>query len=67
MLATVGPGQRLMADAGYDSNRLRERRAASGTVAVIKPISRGVNPPTLDKNPYKRRNRTERLFSKLEH
>lgn len=38
MLATVGPGQTLLADRGYDANYLREPLAARGAVANIKPM-----------------------------
>ena len=32
---TIGPGQTLLADAAYDSNRLRDHLAAVGAKAVI--------------------------------
>lgn len=67
MLDTVGAGQTLLADAAYDSNRLRERLAAVGARAVIKPIPRRSTPPPLDRHAYRRRNRIERFFSKLKH
>ena len=67
MLGTIGPGQTLLADAAYDSNRLREHLAAIGAKAVIRPIPRRSAPPPLDKNAYRRRNRIERFFSKLKH
>ena len=49
MPGAVGPGRSLPADAAYDSNRLRDRIAAIGATAVIRPIPR----------------RLERFFSKL--
>jgi len=67
MLDTVGPGQALLADAAYDSNRLRDHLAAIGAKAVIKPITRRSAPPPLDRTAYRRRNRIERFFSKLKH
>ena len=67
MLATVGAGQTLLADAAYDSNRLRDRLAQVGAKPVIKPISRRSNPPPLDRKAYRRRNQIERFFSKLKH
>lgn len=67
MLHTVGSGQTLLADAAYDSNRLRNHLAAVGAKAVIKPIPRRSAPPPLDKHAYRRRNRIERFFSKLKH
>ena len=67
MLATVGPGQSLLADAAYDSNRLRDHLAGVGAMAVIRPISRRRSPPPLDRSAYKRRNRIERIFAKLKN
>lgn len=67
MLGTVGSGQTLLADAAYDSNRLRDHLAGVGAKAVIKPIPRRFAPPSLDKEAYRRRNRIERFFSKLKH
>lgn len=67
MLGTIGPGQALLADAAYDSNRLRDRLADIGAKAVIRPIPRRATPPTLDRDAYRRRNRIERFFSKLKH
>lgn len=67
MLGTIGRGQALLADAAYDSNRLRDRLADIGAKAVIRPIPRRATPPTLDRDAYRRRNRIERFFSKLKH
>ena len=67
ILGTVGPGQSLLADAAYDSNRLRDHLAQVGARAVIRPIPRRSNPPSLDRTTYRRRNRIERFFSKLKH
>ena len=67
ILGSIGPGQTLLADAAYDSNRLRDRLARIGANAVIRPIARRSAPPPLDRNAYRRRNRIERFFSKLKH
>lgn len=67
MLGTIGPGQTLLADAVYDSNRLRERLAEIGAKAAIRPIPRRTLPPSFDRDAYRRRNQTERFFSKLKH
>ena len=67
LLDTVGQGQALIADAAYDSNRLRDRLAGIGARAVIRPIPRRTAPPPLDRDAYRRRNRIERFFSKLKH
>lgn len=67
MLGTVGRGQTLLADAAYDSDRLRDHLADIGAKAVIRPIPRRTAPPQLDSAAYRRRNRIERFFSKLKH
>lgn len=59
------PGQALLADAAYDSNRLRDHLASVGARAVIRPIPRRSDPPPLDRVAYRRRNQIERFFSKL--
>ncbi|MDO5370888.1 IS5 family transposase [Paracoccus sp. (in: a-proteobacteria)] len=64
---TVGAGQTLIADAAHDGNRLRERLAALGAKAVIRPIPRRSDPLPLDRAAYRRRDRFERFFSKLKH
>ena len=65
MPGAVEPGRSLPADAAYDSNRLRDRLAAIGATAVIRPISRRLSPLEPDREAYRRRNRIERFFSKL--
>ncbi len=67
MLATVGSGQTLLADAAYDSNRLRDHLASIGARAVIRPIPRRSAPPPLDRDACRRRKRIERFFSKPKH
>ena len=65
MPGAVGLGRSLLADAAYDSNQLRDRIAAIGATAVIRPISRRLSPPEPDREAYRRRDRIERFFSKL--
>lgn len=67
MLGTVGRGQTLLADAAYNSNRLRDHLSSIGAKAVIRPIPCWSNPPPLDRDAYRRRNRIERISSKLKH
>lgn len=45
--------------------RLRDRIAAIGATAIIRPIPRRLNPPEPDREAYRRRDRIERFFSKL--
>lgn len=65
LIGTLGPGQRLLADAAYDMNALRVGLAAGGVEAQIKPLPRRNPIPSFDKTAYRRRNRIERLFSKI--
>ena len=65
MPGAVGPGRSLPADTAYDSNRLRDRLAAIGATAIIRPIPRRLIPPEPDREVYRRRDRLERFFSKL--
>ena len=65
MLASVGPGQTLLADRAYDSDALRADLAARGAVANIKPMPNRKNIPAFDRELYKLRNRVERFFNKL--
>lgn len=67
MLVTLGAGQTLIADAAYDSDRLRDHLRNLGAYAVVKPIPRRTAPPPLDRAVYRRRNRIERFFSKIKH
>lgn len=67
MLATLGAGQTLIADAAYDSDRLRDHLRNLGAHAVVKPIPRRTAPPPLDRAVYRRRNRIERFFAKIKH
>ena len=54
-----------MADAAYDSNKLREQIAAQGACACIKPRrNRKVDIP-FDKEQYKERHLVECFFQKL--
>jgi len=40
LIGTLGPGLRLLADAAYDINALRDMLAAKGAEAQIKPLAR---------------------------
>ena len=57
----------VLADAAYDSNRIREHIAEIGARAVIpcNPTRKRLIPH--DKTIYKARNRIERCFNKLKH
>lgn len=67
MLATVGPGQTLLADRGYDADYLRAPLAARGAAANIKPMPNRKRVPAFDRALYRKRNVVERFFSKLKH
>ena len=67
MLASVGPGQALLADRGYDADYLRQPLAARGAVANIKPMPNRKRIPAFDPMLYRKRNLVERFFNKLKH
>jgi transposase len=67
MLDSVGRGQTLLADRGYDSDALRATLAKRRARANIKPMPNRVNIPKFNKKLYKKRNLVERFFNKLKH
>jgi transposase len=67
MLGSIGRGDTLLADTAYDSDALRERLAARGARANVKPMARRLRPPRFDKDLYRKRNLVERFFNKLKH
>lgn len=67
LLATVGEGQIMLADRGYDSDALRAAVASRGAWANIKPMPHRVNLPVFSQWLYRYRNLVERFFNKLKH
>jgi transposase len=67
MMDTVGEGQILLADRGYDSDALRATLAGRGAWGNIKPMPNRVNIPAFSPWLYRYRNLIERFFSKLKH
>jgi len=67
MVGSVGPGQTLLADRGYDSDGLRNSLAACGATANIRPMPTRKRFPAFDPVLYRARNQIERFFSKLKH
>ena len=67
LLGSVGAGQTLLADRGYDSDALRTAIAERGGWANIKPMPHRVNVPAFSPWLYRYRNLVERFFSKLKH
>ena len=67
MYGSVGPGQTLLADRAYDSDRLRDALAERGAVANIRLMPTRKRLPSFDPDLYKQRNQIERFFSKLQH
>lgn len=67
MLDTLGRGDILLADRGYDSDALRLELAAHGARANVKLMLNRVNLPPVDKGLYRKRNLVERFFNKLKH
>ena len=59
--------QYVRADAGYDSNAIRERICENDGMACLRPSpTRRVEPP-YDKPRYKNRNVSERFFGLIKH
>lgn len=67
MLDSVGAGQTLLADRGYDSDALRQVLADRGAWANVKPMPGRVNVPAFSPYLYRFRNLVERFFNKLKH
>jgi transposase len=67
LLDSLGAGQILLADRGYDSNALRAAMAERGVWANIKPMPNRVNVPAFSPWLYRYRNLVERFFNKLKH
>ena len=67
LLETIGAGQILLADRGYDSDALRAAVTSRGAWANIKPMPNRVNIPPFSPWLYGYRNLIERFFNKLKH
>ena len=67
MLDTVGAEQTLLADRAYDSDALRQRLAARGAWANVKPMPNRKRPQAFCRFLYKERNLVERFFNRIKH
>ena len=67
MLEQIQAGQILLADRAYDSDALRQRLAARGAWANVKPMPNRKNVPAFSAFLYRYRNLVERFFNKLKH
>lgn len=67
MLETLGEGQTLIADAGYDSDRLRAEMKRRKAKCCIKPMPNRNRQYRPRKAIYAQRNRVERFFNRLKH
>lgn len=63
--AAAGRFSRLVADRGYDTNRVRQLLAAHGAEAVIPSTTSRKAPIPYDRQAYKARNQIERLWCRL--
>jgi len=59
--------QYVLADAGYDSNAIRERIRENHGIACIRPNPTRRVEPVYDKQRYKNRNVIERFFGFIKH
>ncbi len=67
MLESLGEGDILLADRGYDSDALRQQMAARGAWANIKPMPNRKNVPAFSAFLYRYRNLVERFFNRIKH
>ena len=67
MLNDIGPGQTLLADSAYDSDRMRQNLCDRGAWANVKPMPNRVKVPAFSRFLYRYRNLVERFFNKLKH
>jgi len=65
LLSAAGPIDRLIADKAYDTNRLRAHCKQRGVEAVIPSSARRKPLIPHDREAYRRRNLTERMFVRL--
>ena len=66
MLSGLSP-QYVLADAGYDSNAIREQICENHGIACIRPNPTRRFEPPYDKQRYKNRNVIERFFGLIKH
>ena len=57
----------VIADKGYESNRILAHIRSKGATAVIPPKANRRNPWEYDRELYRQRNLIERAFNKLKH
>ena len=67
MLGSLGRGDTLLADRGYDSDALRRDLAERGARPNVRLMPNRVNLPPFNKRLYRKRNLIERFFNKLKH
>lgn len=67
MLEATAAGQVLLADRAYGSDALRQRLAARGAWANVKPMPGRVQVPAFSPFLYRFRNLVERFFNKIKH
>jgi transposase len=65
--ATIAAGQMLLAEAGYDSNALRQTLAARSALACVKPMPNRNPRPVFSAFLYRQRNLVKHFFNKLKH
>jgi transposase len=67
MLGTIKAGQTLIADAGYDSDRLRADLKRRRAKCCVKPMPNRKKKYRPQRATYRKRNAIERFFNKLKH
>ena len=67
MFDSLMPGDVLLADRAYDSDRLRADLAERGVRANIRAMPQRARKPDFSHSLYRLRNAVERFFSKIKH
>jgi transposase len=65
LLSASPPAQELLADRGYDSNRVRAALRERGIAACIPSTKSRKTPLPYDKELYRQRHRIENMFGRL--
>src|ERR1700722_230487 len=67
LLSRLQSGSMLLADRGYDADRIRELAMKKGAWANIPPKSNRSDPICFSPYLYRARNRVERFFNRIKH
>lgn len=66
-LIEFAQGDFFLADTAYDGQKIRDKVAAKGIQAVIRPHPSRIQPPEYDIDRYKQRHLVEIFFNRIKH